>query len=66
MPTMKEAVTVLGIVLGCCLFVSLGAYWGKRITVGKLVQAAGIVALIATILYVVYTAWGSLTGMLKG
>lgn len=59
MPTIKDAVTVLGIVLGCCILVSLGAYWGKKATLGKLVQAAGIIALIAIIIYVIYVAWYS-------
>ena len=63
---MKDAVTALGIILGCCIFVALGAYYGKKTTVGKVVQTSGIIALIAVVLYVIYTAWGSLSGMLKG
>ena len=65
MPTMKEAVTVLGIILGCCIFVALGAYYGKKTSVGKVMQMAGVVTAIAIVLYVIYTAWGSLTGVLS-
>ncbi len=57
MPTLKDAVIVLGIVLGCCVFVSLGAFLGKQLTLGRLAQISGIIALIAIILYVVYVAW---------
>ncbi len=66
MPTMKDAVTILGIILGCCLFAALGAYYGKKTTVGKVVRISGIVALIAVVLYVIYTIWGSLSGTFKG
>lgn len=54
MPTLKDAAIVLGIVLGCCIFLSLGAFLGKQLTLGKLAQTSGIIALIAIVLYVVY------------
>jgi hypothetical protein len=63
---MKDAVTVLGVILWCCLSVALGAYYAKKTTVGKVVQMSGVVALIAMVLYVIYTAWGSLSGTFQG
>ena len=63
---MKDAVTILGVILWCCLFVALGAYYGKKTSVGKVVQLSGVVALVAMVLYVIYTAWGSLSGTFKG
>ena len=57
MPTLKDAIIVLVIVLGCCVFISLGAFLGKHLTLRRLAQISGIVALIAIILYVVYVAW---------
>jgi hypothetical protein len=57
MPTIKDAIIVLVIVLGCCVFISLGAFLEKKLTLGKLARISGIVALIAIILYVIYVAW---------
>ena len=57
MPTLKEAILVLVIVLGCCIFIALGAFLGKQLTLMKLAQICGIVSLIAIVLYVIYVAW---------
>ena len=57
MPTLKDAIIVLVIVLGFCVFISVGAFLEKQLTLKRLAQIAGIVALIAIILYVIYVAW---------
>lgn len=61
MPILKDAVIVLGIILGSCAFIALGAFLGKTLTLGKLVQTTGIIALSAIILYVIYISWMLLT-----
>jgi hypothetical protein len=45
MPAIRDAVIVLGIILGCCLFVALGAYLGKALTLTRLAKLAGAVSL---------------------
>jgi hypothetical protein len=60
MPAIRDAVIVLGIILGCCLFVALGAYLGKALTLTRLAKLAGAVSLIAIMSYTVYTSWMSL------
>jgi hypothetical protein len=54
MPALKDAVIVLAIVLGCCIFIALGAFLGKKGNLGKLVRNAGIVALVALVAYTIY------------
>ncbi len=56
MPDLISAVSILGIVIFCCILLSLGAFWGKKITVPKLAKGVGIVALVAIVLYVIYVA----------
>lgn len=62
MPDLKSAVSILGIIIFCCILLSLGAFWGKKVTVSKLVKAVGIVALVAIVVYVIYVAIFLLTG----
>jgi hypothetical protein len=54
MPALKDAVIVLAIVLGCCIFIALGAYLGQKGNLGKLVRTAGIIALAAIVIYTIY------------
>ncbi len=54
MPALKDAVIVLAIVLGCCIFLALGAFLGKKDKLGKLVRYAGIIALVAIVAYTIY------------
>jgi hypothetical protein len=61
MPVLKDAVIILGIILGCCIFVALGAYMGKTLTLGKLNQMTGVIAIISIIIYTVYISWILLT-----
>ena len=52
----KDPVIVLAIVLGCCIFLALGAFLGKKGNLGKLIRIAGIVALAAIIVYTIYVS----------
>jgi hypothetical protein len=54
MPALKDAVIVLAIILGCCIFLALGAFLGKKGNLGKLVRTAGMVALAAVVIYTIY------------
>jgi hypothetical protein len=56
MSVVQEAVIVLGILLGCCLFLALGAFLGKALTLTRLAKLAGVVSLVAIISYTVYTS----------
>ena len=62
MPGLDTAVILLGLILGCCLMLSAGAYYAKKATFDSLLKSVGIIALIAIILYVIYVAWYTLTG----
>lgn len=57
MPTLKDAVIVLGVILGCCALISLGAFFAKQLSLGNLAKTSGIIAFIAIILYVIYVAF---------
>lgn len=62
MPDLKAAVDVLGVVIACCILVSLGAFLGKRMSLGKLLKYLGIGALALIVIYVIYAAIFLLTG----
>jgi hypothetical protein len=62
MPDLKIAVAILGVVIVCCGLVSLGAYFGKRMSLGKLLRYLGVGALAVIIIYVIYAAIFLLTG----
>jgi membrane protein DedA with SNARE-associated domain len=57
MPSLTTAVTILGVVIFCCLLISLGAFFGKRSTLSKLLKYIGFIALIAIVGSVIYIAW---------
>jgi hypothetical protein len=59
---LSTAVIILGIVLGCCIFLSFGAYLAKKNTLDSLLKIVGYIALAAVIIYVVYVAWFTLMG----
>jgi hypothetical protein len=44
-------------ILGFCVMLALGAFLGKKITPGKLVTFAGVLALIAVVCFTVYAAY---------
>jgi hypothetical protein len=62
MPGLNIAVTILGVTLGCCLLLLLGAFYAKRTNLDSLLKSMGIIAIITIILYVIYVAWYTLTG----
>lgn len=61
MQDLKSAVILLGIIVGCCLLLVLGGYFGKKLEVFRVVIGAGIVALVAIIIFAIYSAWYLLT-----
>jgi hypothetical protein len=44
-------------ILGFCVMLALGAFVGKKITPGKLVMYAGVLALISVVCFTVYAAY---------
>jgi hypothetical protein len=56
MPDLKTTLLILGIILGCCLFLSIGGYFGKKLEVFRVVIFAVIVALVAIVIFVIYSA----------
>ena len=56
MPTLIDAVIVLAVVLGFCIFIALGAFLSKALSLSTVARAGLIIALIAIILFVVYVA----------
>jgi len=57
MPTAQMLGTILFCILGFCGFLALGAFVGKKVTPGKLVTFAGVLALIAVVLFAMYAAY---------
>jgi hypothetical protein len=60
---LNTAVIILGIVVGCCIFLSFGAYLAKRNTLDLLLKIVGYIALATVIIYVAYVAWFTLMGV---
>ncbi len=56
MPALKDAVIVLAIVLGCCIFMALGAFLGQKGNLSKLVRYAVIIALAAIVIYTIFVS----------
>jgi hypothetical protein len=56
MPDLKTTLLILGIVLGCCLFLTLGGYFGRKFEVFRVVIFSGIMAGLAVIAFVIYSA----------
>ena len=61
MPDMKTAVILLGVIIGACALLSLGGYFGKKVEVFRVVIGAGIVAIVAIIIFAIYSAWVLIT-----
>ncbi len=61
MPDLKTAVIILGIIVGCCLLLILGGYFGKKLEVFRVAVGAGVVALIVVVIFAIYSAWYLLT-----
>jgi hypothetical protein len=57
MPNAQMLAIILFGILGFCGFLALGAFVGKQTSPGKLVTFAGVVALIAVVLYAMYAAY---------
>ncbi len=53
---LKTAIMILGIVLASCALLALGGYFGKKVEVFRVVIFCGIVALVAIIAFVIYSA----------
>jgi hypothetical protein len=56
MPNSQISMVLFGI-LGFCAFLALGAFLGKKVTPGKLVTFAGMLALIAVVCFSVFSAY---------
>ncbi len=61
MPDMIMARNILFLIIGCCIFISLGAFFGKRLMVPTLFKYAAFTALAVIILGVIYIAVLSFT-----
>ena len=61
MALVRTAVMYLGIVVGFCLLLVLGGYFAKKLEVYRVVIGAGIVALVAIVIFAIYSAWYTLT-----
>lgn len=62
MPSLTFAVIVLGVIVGCCALLSLGAFLQRRKdNPTGIYKFAGFAALAAIIIYVIYTAVAVLT-----
>jgi hypothetical protein len=48
-------------ILGFCVFLALGAFIGKKTAPGKLVTFAGVIALVAVVVYAIYAAYYFIT-----
>jgi multisubunit Na+/H+ antiporter MnhG subunit len=57
MPNAQMLGTILFCILGFCGLLALGAFVGKQTTPGKLVTFAGVIALVAVVLYAMYAAY---------
>ena len=58
---MNNLLLILGIIVGFCLFLLLGGYFGKKLEVFRVVIGAAIVAIIVIIIFAIYSAWYLLT-----
>jgi hypothetical protein len=61
MPDMIMARNILFVIIGCCIFLSLGAFFGKRATLPTLFKYCAFAALAVIILGVIYIAFLSFT-----
>jgi hypothetical protein len=61
MPDLKTSVIILWAIIGCCLLLGIGGYFGKKLEVFRVAIGAGIIAIIAVVIFVIYIAWYSIT-----
>jgi hypothetical protein len=61
MPELRIAMTLLAVLLGCCITLSIGAYFGRKSEVSKVYMVAGVIAVAGLIFFVIYAAWYLLT-----
>jgi len=61
MPNAQMLAMILFGILGFCVFLALGAFIGKKTAPGKLVTFAGVIALVAVVVYAIYAAYYFIT-----
>lgn len=61
MPDLKIAVIILGAIIGSCILLSLGGYFGKKLEVFRVAIGAGIIAVVAILIFAIYSAWYLIT-----
>jgi hypothetical protein len=66
MDNTTTAVYILVAVVGACIMLALGAFFGKRLTVPTLAKYMGIIALVAIVCAVVFIAWATLSNIESG
>ena len=55
--TVKSALIVIGVLIGCCLFLTLGGLAAKRFEVYRVVIACGMLIVLAIIVFLIYLAY---------
>lgn len=61
MPTTQLLIVIFLSILGACAFLALGAFLGKKISMGKVAAFAGIVALFVMVFFSVFSAYYFIT-----
>ena len=61
MPNAQMLAMILFGILGVCVLLALGAFIGKKTAPGKLVTFAGVIALVAVVVYAIYAAYYFIT-----
>jgi hypothetical protein len=61
MESNTSAVYILLAIVGACIMLGAGAFFGKKLTVPTLAKYAGIIALVAIICSVIFIAWITLS-----
>lgn len=63
MMDLKTAISILGIVVGLCIILSIGGLLSnKNIQPGKIYRTMIILACIGVVVYLIYSAWYLLSG----
>jgi quinol-cytochrome oxidoreductase complex cytochrome b subunit len=57
----NTAVYILLAIVGACIMLALGAFFGKKMTVPTLAKYMGIIALVVIVCCVIYIAWVTLS-----
>ncbi len=55
--TVKNALLVIGIVVGCCICLALGGFSGKKIEVFRVIISCGIIVLLSIIVFLIYLTY---------